>query len=262
MLRKLLLISLLIVFAQERPAFEVASIKPRQFTPGLLGIDFQPGGRVVATQAPLHMLIWSAYGILPTQLEFAEKVEPPRDMYDIDARPEANAIPPGRLSRESIRKMELMLQSLLADRFKLKVHTEKKELPIYALVLDKNGLKLQKAPDRDCDVTPSPCRFSQIGPASGIHGQSVTLESLADNLYGFTDRSVVNKTGIEDRFDINLPPFSRGAQTPGTLVDGAPVDINTPSLATVLQEVGLRLEPERQLMDIYVVDHVEKPSDN
>ncbi len=162
-------------------------------------------------------------------------------MYDIEAKPGAGTIPPGRLSRESIRKMESMLQSLLADRFKLKMHTEKKELAIYALLVDKNGLKLQKALDRDCDVIPSPCRFSRIGPASGVTSQSVTLQSLAENLTTFTDRSIVNKTGIDGRFDINLPPFSRGAATPGTLADGVPVDLNSPSLATVLQEVGLRL---------------------
>src|SRR4051794_32087411 len=111
MLRKLLFISALIFVPQNRPVFEVASIKPREFKPGLLGIDYQAGGRLVATQAPLDMLIWSAYAILPPQLEFAPGVEPSKDMYDIEARPGPNAIPPGRLSRDSVRKMELMLQS-------------------------------------------------------------------------------------------------------------------------------------------------------
>jgi len=266
MWRKLLLTSLLVVFAQARPTFEVASIKEKQFVPGLVGVDFQPGGRVVATQAPLPMLIWAAYDILPTQLEFGSDVPTAalQTFYDIEAKPEANAIPPGRLSRENLRKVELMVQSLLADRFKLKIHMDKKELPIYALVVDKGGLKLPTAPERDCEVRPSPCRFSQIGPSSGVIGQSVTLESLADNLTGFYGdrRSIVNKTGIEGRFDIKLPPFSRGAVTPGTLIDGVPVDLNTPSLAAILQDVGLRLEPQKQMMDVYIVDHVEKPSSN
>src|SRR4051812_21699492 len=139
MLRKLLLTSLLLVFAQQRPAFEVASIKPREFKPGLIGVGFEPGGRLIANQAPVHMLITTAYHILPAQLQNAPglPIEPLRTLYDIDARPEANAIPPGRLSRESIKKLELMLQSLLADRFKLKIHIEKKELPVYALVVNK-----------------------------------------------------------------------------------------------------------------------------
>jgi uncharacterized protein (TIGR03435 family) len=264
MWRKLFLTTLLVVFAQEGPTFEVASIKERQFVPGIVGVDFQPGGRVVANQAPLPMLIWAAYDILPQQVQYPPSVPETtlRTFYDIEAKPEANAIPPGRLSRESIHKMELMLQSLLADRFKLKMHTEKKELAVYALVVDKNGLKLPKAPNRDCDVTPNSCRFSKVGPRDGVIGQSTTLESLANNLNGFADRPIVNRTGIEDRFDFNLPPFSRGAATPGTLADGVPVDLNTPSLSSILQEIGLRLEPRKEAFDIYIVDHVEKPSVN
>ena len=69
MFRNLLLVSLTALLAQERPAFEVASIKPRQFSPGLMGVDYQAGGRMVATQAPLQLLIMSAYNILPAQLQ-------------------------------------------------------------------------------------------------------------------------------------------------------------------------------------------------
>jgi uncharacterized protein (TIGR03435 family) len=104
--------------------------------------------------------------------------------------------------------------------------------------------------------------LATFGPASGIVGQSISLESLADNLNGFTDRSIMNKTGVEGSFDIKLPPFSRGAQTPGTTVDGAPADLSAPSLPAVLQEVGLRLEPQKEVLDVYVIDHVEKPSVN
>src|SRR5262249_43399947 len=153
-------------------------------------------------------------------------------------------------------------QSLLADRFKLRLHNEKKELSIYALLPDKSGLKLPKAPDRDCSATPSPCRWSSGGPASGVSGNSVTIESLAGLLGVFGGRPIVDKTGIQGNFDIRLSPWSRGAQTPGALEDGVPVDTNAPSLSTVLQEVGLRLEPQKQIFDIFVIDHVEKPSEN
>ena len=75
-------------------------------------------------------------------------------------------------------------------------------------------------------------------------------------------QTFLDQTGIEDRFDIHLPGFLRDAQTPGTLVDGVPADLNAPSLAAILKDVGLRLESRKQLMDVYVVDHVEKPSSN
>ena len=85
-----------------------------------------------------------------------------------------------------MRKMELMLQALLADRFKLQVHAEKKELPVYALVVER--------PE--------------------------TSESSRSRLPSFAGdrRSVLNKTGVEGRFDIKRPPFLRGAATPGTLI--------------------------------------------
>ena len=219
---------------------------------------------MVATMASVELLIMSAYGIHPTQLQFAPNLPGTalRSFYDIEAKAETNASPPGMPSRETRRKLGLMLQALLADRFKLTMHSEKKELPAYVLLAAKNGLKLQKAPDRDCATTPSPCLWVVVGPSSGIIGQSVTLEGLADQLTGFQGRAIVNKTGIEGRFDFHLPPFSRGAETPGTLIDGAPADLNVPSLSTVLREIGLRLEPQKQLFDVYIVDHIEKPSAN
>jgi len=250
--------------AEEKSSFEVASVKEHPFAPGFVGLDFQPEGRFVARMAPLQMLIWSAYDILPAQLQFAGEVpEALKTNYDIEAKTAPGAIPSGASRRDSERKMALMLQSLLADRFKLKMHIEKKEQPVYALLVEKNGLKLPKAPDRDCSVRPSPCGWrGQNGPASGINGVSVTLKDLAESLTFFSDRSIWNKTGIEEMFDIHLPPYLRGAPTPESTVDGVPVDLNTPSLATVLHEVGLRLEPQRALLDIYVIDHVEKPTSN
>jgi uncharacterized protein (TIGR03435 family) len=245
----------------EKVAFEVASVKEHPFQPGVVGLDVQPGGRFVAMMAPMPMLITAAYDILPAQLQFAPGLAdgPLQTNYDIEAKAPAGAIPVGALSSDSRQKMRLMLQTLLAERFKLHLHTEKRDVPIYALLVDKGGLKLQKAPDRDCTVRPSPCRWiSQTGPTHGINGESMTLDALVATLSSFTDRNIVNKTGIEDRFDIHMPPYSRGAAMPGTLVDGVPVDVTAPSIGTILHDVGLRLAPQTQLMDIYIVDHIEK----
>lgn len=247
-----------------QPRFEVASIRERPFSPGIMGVEYRPEGKVVATMAPVQLLIMSAYGIHPTQLQI------PPDLrnavislfYDIQARAEANAIPPGTPSRESSRKMQLMMRALLTDRFNLRMHTQKKELPVYSLLAEKSGFKLQNAPDRDCGSAPSPCRWITVGPGSGIIGQSVTLQGLADQLTGFQDRAIVNNTGIEGTFDIHLPPFSRGAETPGAIIDGVPADLTAPSLSTILHQIGLRLEPQKQVFDVYVIDHIEKPSEN
>lgn len=265
MMRELVFAGLLILLVQARPpAFEVASIKAREFRPGLVGVEFQPGGRVIAHQAPIQLLIMAAYHILPAQLQFEPSVAKDvlQTFYDVEAKPEANVIPPGSLSRDNRQKLELMLQALLVDRFKLRMQTEKKELPVYALLADKGGIKLPKAPARDCEVTPSPCHWFSVG-ARGIDGDSVTLESLADQLSSLAgQQTYIDQTGIADRFDIHLPGFVRDAQTPGTLVDGVPTDLNAASLSAILKDVGLRLESRKQVMDVYVVDHLEKPSDN
>ena len=158
--------------------------------------------------------------------------------------------------------MQAMLRQLLADRFKLKVHMEKKVLPVYTLVVDNAGLKLQKAPVRDCDGMPSACGWKKAGPASGVIGYSVRLDGVAGLLSVFLDRSVVDRTNVTDAFDVNLPPFSRGTQLPGAAADGVPVDVTAPSVFAVLRDVGLRLEPQNELLDVYVVDHVERPTVN
>src|SRR5215469_18809672 len=96
------------VVAQEqpKPQFEVASIKERPFIPGTMGVEFRPGGRMVATMASVELLIMSAYGIHPTQLQFAANLPDAalRSFYDIEAKAETNAIPSGTPSPEARQK--------------------------------------------------------------------------------------------------------------------------------------------------------------
>jgi uncharacterized protein (TIGR03435 family) len=250
--------------AQKPAAFEVASIHEHQFVPGsVVGVEYHPGGRLTAN-APIQLLITSAYSILPAQLQFAPGVlETGQPLfYDIEAKAGPDVIPAGHLSKDSSRQMQSMLQTLLADRFKLSMHTEKRELPVYALVVDKGGLKLHKALARDCDAASATCGWKKAGPASGVSGSSVTLGGVAGLLSLFLDRNVVDKTGVADAFDVDLPPFSRGAQLAGATADGAPVDVSAPSVFAVLRDVGLRLDPRKELLDVYVVDHVERPTVN
>jgi uncharacterized protein (TIGR03435 family) len=112
----------------------VASIHEHQFVPGsVVGVEYHAGGRLTAN-APIPLLITSAYDILPAQLQIAPGVLDTRQpaFYDIEAKARPDAVPSGRLGRDGVRQMQSMLQELLADRFKLKVHTEKRELAVYA----------------------------------------------------------------------------------------------------------------------------------
>jgi hypothetical protein len=93
-------------------------------------------------------------------------------------------------------------------------------------------------------------------------GRLIATMAPLQMLSALEDRSVLDKTGVAGEFDVSLPAFSRLAQTAGTIADGVPVDVTAPSLSTLLQEIGLRLEPQKQLMDVYVIDNVEKPTVN
>lgn len=168
--------------------------------------------------------------------------------------------------------MKQILQTLLSERFKLAMHVEKRDSPIYALVVGPKGHTLA-APAKDCGPRTldeaanngSPCGFQGGGPARGFRLYGADVPTLAGVLTLFSDRFVVDRTGIQGRFDIELPPWSTGGpprSTSADLVQEPQPDPNAPSLFTIVQELGLRLEPTRAPIDMYVVDHVERPTPN
>jgi len=251
-----------------RPQFEVASIKTTKFSPGLMGVKFLTGGRVHVDQSPLILLITTAYSISQERVEFPTSLHAVDEFYNIDARASSSAIAPGASDREARRQAALMLQSLLEERFKLRFHHETKERPALALLLGKSGPRFPKAADRDCAETlsaPSPCNVFPGGPARGAAGKTVTLSDLAGYLSLFMGQLVLDRTGLSGTFDIDLPPWSRGTETGQRAADDGrePVsDASSPSIFAVMQDLGLRLESSKARVDILVIDHVEKPTEN
>src|SRR5262249_35145505 len=149
---------------------------------------------------------------------------------------------------------------------KLTVHKQTADTPLYALVVAKNGPRLKPtSPDPSCP-RPESCGYGG-GPASGLKGHAMELKDLADLLTAFVDRPVLDRTGITARSDINLPPWSRsplqlpgGGELEGT--EPAP-DPSNPSIFEILQDtLGLKLEAVRGPYDMYIVDHVEQPTEN
>ena len=140
-----------------------------------------------------------------------------------------------------------MLQQLLADRFQLHVHTETKEGPIYKLVIAKSGFKLKNAPDSERP------RGSSWG-RDRIQVLNGPIGSLAFSLSDILGRTVMDKTGLAGRYEIDLK------WTPDEL-QGTP-DAG-PTMFTALQEqLGLKLESAKGPVETFVVDHVERPSEN
>lgn len=199
------------------------------------------------------------------------------EVFEIDARADTHALPAqGATIEQTIRRqmpvLKQMLQTLLSERFKLVLHVEKRDSAVYALVVGPKGHRLTPM-NRDCGprtvdeaaTNGSPCGFQGGGPAQGFRLYGADVSSLAGALTLFSDRLVVDRTGIQGRFDIGLPPWSTGRpprSNTADLVQEPQPDPNAPSLFTVIQELGLRLEPTRAPIDIYVVDHVEPPTPN
>jgi uncharacterized protein (TIGR03435 family) len=147
---------------------------------------------------------------------------------------------------ERWKQSQLMLQALLADRFALKVHHETKDLPIYELTVAKGGCKMkQTAPDSSGG--------NAVYSSGKITAHSVSVESLAVNLSFTVGRVIVNKTGLEGGYDLTLEYAP----------DGADASDKRPSIFTALEEqLGLKLVPAKGPVDVIVVDHVERPSEN
>jgi uncharacterized protein (TIGR03435 family) len=178
------------------------------------------------------------------------------DRFDIEAKAEGDA------SEEMMAGP--MLQTLLEDRFRLKVHRETRERPVYALTVAKSGLKLQ--PLKEACHPPDPCGVAKMRP----NGQNMTLDVHAMGMVDFAgslglDRPVIDKTGVAGIFDFHLefvldgatPGNPFGNHDPASSGDGA-----APSIFTAIQALGLRLESAKGPVEFLVIDHVEKPSAN
>ena len=277
-----LTISLATADAQQKPArFEVASVRPATApaTPGSGGVEFLPGGTVRANRVPVMFLVAVAYDI-PSRFvngasDGVEKLMGER--FAIDAKASTTALSPpaatfmatqageGRVLRE-------MLKTLLTERFKLTAHFEKREFPIYELKVAPGGHKLTPAA-RSCEpqsvdeALKPPCGFQGGGPAGGFRIRDGEITGLVRGLGSLLDRVVVDRTGIKGRFDIDVPPWSPGLPpiprpvAPGQEPEAQP-DPDGPSIFSVLQRLGLRLEATRGPLEILIVDHVELPTTN
>ena len=269
--------------AQQTPAahfeFEAASVKPLTRVDRNLAMPGLVGERFVS-KAPLALAIAFAYGV-PLNAQLSERLKGfPEwaglggDAYDIEA---TGTFPAGLTGRAREDRSRLMLQALLADRFKMKIHPETKEIPVYTLVVGKGGPKLQKADidEKDCPDGPPPplvlgapvtaCHIFNGGRGRGLHARAADMPDLVDFVSRWTDRPLLDKTGIKGlyRFDTTgwLPMELGPAPAPGTQQDGVDVG-DLPTIFTLFDRLGLKMESTKDKVDVYVVDHVEKPSEN
>jgi uncharacterized protein (TIGR03435 family) len=203
------------------------------------------------------------------------------EFYDLAAKAEGAA----RVEQ----MMGPMLRTLLEDRFKLKIHRETKEMPVYALTVAKGGVKaLPTKPDGcvaiDLNHLPTPAPGQPMPNFCGnmsmrMNGQSVTMDGHGTSVKDFSatlstmlDRRVIDKSGVTGLFDFHLefapdeatPMFRGGRGGAGDAGNPAPVaEIAGASIFDALQEqLGLKLLPDKGPVESLVIDHVEKPSEN
>jgi uncharacterized protein (TIGR03435 family) len=239
--------------ADADPSFEVATIKPSD--PAIPGNWFRVNGRNFTTHnISLTGLIKFAYGVQQKQIlnqpDWMDK-----DTYDISAVPNAEG-------RPNDKQWKGMLQKLLADRFQLKFHHDQRELPVFALTLGKDGAKNMAENTSGGDL---PGMFFQ-GTPGGIMlpARNATMKDFTGLLQEVVlDRPVVDQTGLKGRYDFTVKWAPDESQFGGHVPPASDLPDAPPSLFTAVQEqVGLKIEPTKAMVDVLIVDHVEKPSAN
>jgi uncharacterized protein (TIGR03435 family) len=236
-------------------------------------LQFQPGGRLLATNIPLRPVFSMAYNLALSQGRGAIVGAPSwfdSERYNIEAR--AVGDPP----RE---QMILMLRALLADRFKLAVHRETRPLPVYALELASPGkLGPQLKPHSDgaecVDTSQSDPGLGNLLPYCGdfrvggaVNGglretaHAITIDRFAASLAQQVDRPIVDRTGLSGTFDVDVEFISQRAMVNSP--SGSDASSGPPSIFTALQEqLGLKLVPATGPVEVFIIDHVEQPSEN
>jgi uncharacterized protein (TIGR03435 family) len=249
------------------PRFDVASIKPAAGDPCMC-INTTPGGRVHATSMTLKFLVEMVYHVQDFQVSGG----PPwltSLRYDIEAKTDA----PAKDSEVSV-----MLQQLLADRFQLVFHRETRALPVYAIILARKDGKLGpgmvESKEGGC-TPPDPTKPSEAsgkpncgqgwGDARSLRSSSVQMDYLATSLSRLLRTKVIDQTGLTGKFDITLDwtPDERIAFSLPPNAAKAAAESGLPDLFGALpQQLGLKLESHRESVEVLVIDHAEKPSEN
>jgi uncharacterized protein (TIGR03435 family) len=259
-----------------KPEFEVASIKKARSDESY-GYRFGPGGRAVLTHLRLRDLILVAWHIQDFRiLGDADWIN--SENYDVEAKAEGNP------SEDEFR---VMLQSLLAERFHLAIRRETRELPLYTLVPAKNGARLgtgmMATKEGSCmpvneysgpqpppeTLKPPMCGFRQRlrpqsrgAPLMQLTANGVTSVWFARSLGTILDREVTDDTGLDGSYDFTLDYAPDDGLLKRVAPDAQPDD-TAPSLFTALQEqLGLKLDSRKGPVEVFVIDHAERPSEN
>ena len=234
------------------PAFDVATIKPS--VPDAPGKGIRMNGRNFSTlNTSLNDLITFAYGLHARQITGGPNWMD-TDKYDLAGVPDKPGIP-------NSDQLKAMIKKLLAERFQLKFHNEKKELTVFTINVAKTGLKIEKS-SADPNGLPG-LGFRGLGNLVVRNANMADFANLMQS--AVLDRPVVDQTGLPDKFDFTLlwTPDETQFVGMGAKVPPPPENPTNPDLFTAMQQqLGLKMESAKAPVDVLAIDHVEKPSAN
>jgi len=245
--------------ADAKPEFEVATVKPSDPNRPGWGITVNQSGVFHTLNTTLNDLIKFAYDMHPKQVVGAPAWAD-TDKFDIEAKPDKPGMP-------SVNQMKVMLQKLLAERFSLASHKDKKELSAYAITVAKTGVKIKK---EENSTIPVPGFGGQ--PQRGFNVRNATLAEFASVMQAqFMDLPVIDQTGLGDtrytfmvKFtpDPGMRPFG-GAAPPPQAQPATPDPDAPPDLFSAMeQQLGLRMQKTKAPVEVLVIDKIEKPTSN
>ncbi len=249
------------------PSFEVASVKLNKSRTPLPGIHFFED-RFNATMSARGLIAW-AYGLKGNPLTSDQLSGGPDwinvELYEVNGKIEDSLIVGEwkKLSWDQQRnQVMLMLRSLLADRFKLRVRHETKELPVYALVLDKKGPKFAEDNAHPEIGGVSARGRGKFEATSSDFATFVSILSMQPELGG---RTVLDKTGLQGHYSFTFQWTPENLTTSGgqSAASASSSESSGPSLFAALREqLGLRLESIKAPVDTIVIEHIERPTEN
>jgi uncharacterized protein (TIGR03435 family) len=241
--------------ADANPAFEVATIRPSDPARREQIITLR-GAEVITTNVTVHDLINLAYWLHPKQLTGG----PPwteSDKFDMTGKPDAPGQP-------NVDQMKIMIQKLLADRFQLKYHLEKRDLSAYAVRITKAGAKIIKSQD-DPKGLPG-FYFGRTAAGTTLTFRNSPMSQVTAVLQNFLDQPVVDQSGLSEKYDFTLTftlDSAQAARLNGLPAPAADNPDAAPDVFTAFQQqLGLKLESTKAPVDVMVIDKVEKPSEN
>jgi uncharacterized protein (TIGR03435 family) len=259
-------------------AFDVVAVKPfKQEGEGIQMMTQYTQNGIIAKGPTLHMLIRMAYGLEDNQI-LNEPAWLNSDSFELNAKMDEETLAAfNKLNKKDQREArEHMLQVALADRFKLTAHKETRDLPVFSLVIAKDGPKFKEA--KEGDTYPNGIKgpdgksmggMIMVGPGE-ITMQGAEVKGMVSILSDQLGHHVLDKTGLTGKYDIHLKwavedhqgPEMKGAGSSGG--DNAPsAEASGPSIYAAIQEqLGLKLESTKAPVEVLVIDHAERPSEN